>query len=255
MKKPTDTPSIPPAIAKNKRSHRSAWAVVLGSCFLMAAAYLWVTVQRQMQAIDAGVCWSRESGICVALYRYHDKYGRFPPAYVADKDGKPMHSWRVLVLEGLGSPEAQAAYRAYRFDEPWDGPNNRKLADRMPSDYACPSARGSGAGSHTLANYVLITGKDTIFRSADSASMKELGNSGDTILVAETVPGIPWMKPQDLEVENMSFRINDKSRPSISSRHPASARVMRVSGESYRLNEILTPDAVKAMIVVRPEAK
>ena len=43
-----------------------------------------------------------------------------------------MHSWRVLLLPYLDQLEL---YNAYRFDEPWDGPNNRLLADRMPRHY------------------------------------------------------------------------------------------------------------------------
>ena len=39
----------------------------------------------------------------------------WPPAYLADRDGKPMHSWRVLILPFL---EQQELYRAYHFDEP-----------------------------------------------------------------------------------------------------------------------------------------
>lgn len=256
MKKPTEVSSIPPGLERKNRSDIGAWAAVLGSCALLLAAYLWVAVRRQMQVVDERVCWDRESGISTAFHRYHQKYGHFPPAYIVDRDGKPMHGWRMLVLEFIGGPEAEAVYRAYRFDEPWDGPNNRKLADRMPAAYACPSARGGGASSHTLANYVLITGKNTLFQGARSVSMKELGNPDrDTILVAETVPGVPWMKPQDLEVENMSFRINDKSQPSISSRHPPDARITLVGGRTYRMEKTLTPEVVKSMILVRPEAK
>jgi Protein of unknown function (DUF1559) len=34
----------------------------------------------------------------LTVANYHDTYGRFPPAYIADHDGRPMHSWRVLIL-------------------------------------------------------------------------------------------------------------------------------------------------------------
>jgi translation elongation factor EF-Tu-like GTPase len=62
----------------------------------------------------------------LAVANYHETYGCFPPAYVADRDGKPMHSWRVLILPFL---EQQELYHAYNFAEPWDGPNNRKLME------------------------------------------------------------------------------------------------------------------------------
>lgn len=43
-------------------------------------------------------CGNNLRQIVVALHNYHDVYGSFPPAYIADKSGRPMHSWRVLVL-------------------------------------------------------------------------------------------------------------------------------------------------------------
>ena len=61
--------------------------------------------------------------IALALQSYHQANGCFPPAYVADKNGKPMHSWRVLILPYLGFDDL---YKAYDFTEPWDGPNNKK---------------------------------------------------------------------------------------------------------------------------------
>jgi len=63
--------------------------------------------------------------ISLALHNYHDVFGCFPPAYIADSRGRPMHSWRVLILPFM---EQVALYNAYHFEEPWDGPNNRKLA-------------------------------------------------------------------------------------------------------------------------------
>ncbi len=32
--------------------------------------------------------------------------------------------------------EQKELYKAYNFDEPWDGPNNRKLIDKMPAIYS-----------------------------------------------------------------------------------------------------------------------
>ena len=39
--------------------------------------------------------------IGVALHNYHDAHGCFPPAYIADANGRPMHSWRILLLAFL----------------------------------------------------------------------------------------------------------------------------------------------------------
>lgn len=42
----------------------------------------------------------------------------------------------------------------------------------------------------------------------------------ETILVAESADsGIHWSQSRDLDIDRMSFRINDPSRPGLSSRH------------------------------------
>ena len=45
-----------------------------------------------------------------------------------DESGKPMHSWRVLILPFL---DAEPLYKQYDFSEPWDGPKNSLLLPRM----------------------------------------------------------------------------------------------------------------------------
>jgi len=46
-------------------------------------------------------CTGNLKQIAAALQAYHQANGCFPPAYIADKNGKPMHSWRVLILPYL----------------------------------------------------------------------------------------------------------------------------------------------------------
>ena len=63
----------------------------------------------------------------LAFHNYHQAYGQFPPAFIADDNGTPMHSWRVLILPYI---EQQALYNAYDFSEPWNGP--KKLTTGKP---------------------------------------------------------------------------------------------------------------------------
>ena len=51
------------------------------------------------------------------------------------KDGKPLHSWRVLILPQL---DENTHYKEFRLDEPWDSPHNLPLLQRMPRVYAAP---------------------------------------------------------------------------------------------------------------------
>ncbi len=69
------------------------------------------------------------------LHNYHETYKTLPPAYIADANGKPMHSWRMLIMPFM---EQSTLYNQYDFSEPWNGPNNIKLLDSMPSNPRLP---------------------------------------------------------------------------------------------------------------------
>ena len=84
---------------------------------------------------DVRACANNMKRIALALRNYHTAYGCFPPAYVADKNGRPMHSWRVLILPFL---KEDPLYKQYKFSEPWDGPNNKKLIAVRVMFYTCP---------------------------------------------------------------------------------------------------------------------
>ncbi len=169
------------------------------------------------------VRWARNAAIAsasqcplnqlqLAMFIYHDKYGSLPPAYVPDPSGKPMHSWRALVLPFI---EQRELYEQYDFSEPWNGPNNSKLADQMPGIFHCPSEPDST--THT--NFVVIRGPDTAFPGAESTSFDQFTDGlGETILIAEIADSsICWLEPRDLDVREMSFSVNDEKKPSISS--------------------------------------
>src|SRR4051794_8582362 len=70
--------------------------------------------------------------IGLALHSYHDVNGRLPPAVVYGKDGRPLYSWRVLLLPYL---EEELLYRQFKQDEPWDSKHNQALVKETPRCY------------------------------------------------------------------------------------------------------------------------
>ena len=107
------------------------------------------------------VCMENLRQIGIALQAYHDNYQCFPPAYIADDRGRPMHSWRVLLLPFL---DQRDLYAEYRFDEPWDGPHNSKLHDRVVANYRCPGGRDDPTSpNETDTCYVVVVGPHTAF--------------------------------------------------------------------------------------------
>jgi hypothetical protein len=133
--------------------------------------------------------------IAMAMHVYHDTHGRLPPAAVRGKDGKPLLSWRVLILPFL---EQQELYNEFKLDEPWDSPHNIRLLSRRPSAYAPPGSKaGVIPGDHTLVQ--VFVGKGTIFENPEGAELKDVdGGTNQTILFVEGGKPVPWTKPEDL---------------------------------------------------------
>jgi hypothetical protein len=185
--------------------------------------------------------------IGLALDNYRRDHGRYPPSYLADSNGKPMHSWRVLILKDLARP----IYDAYDFSEPWDGPHNRELADKIPSVYICPSDHNVRRDAIPLTNYVAISRHGSIFLDGESTSLTNDRKRQRTIIIAESInAGIHWMAPRDLDVDAMSFVVNDGSRTSVSSRDPGGPAILLNDGSRERLNEKTAPATFKAMTTI-----
>ena len=216
-------------------------AVVLGlAALLWRAAFL-----AREAALEA---WSQSplNQLQLALHNYHDQYGCFPPAYLPDEEGRPMHSWRVLILPYI---EGEELYRAYSFDEPWNGPNNIQLADRMPHIYHCPTE----PESNSMTNYVVLVGKDTAFPFGKPTSYKDFRDGlGNTILLAEIADSdIVWLQPRDLLVDEMSFSINHESLPSISTSRRRGPYVVTAGGvTAYCVGRKLRPETLRAFSTI-----
>ncbi len=180
------------------------------------------------------------------MLNYHDIYGSFPPASIADANGKPMHSWRVLILPWM---EYKELYNQYDFSEPWDSPNNIKLLDKMPRSFACPSWHDS---TTNLTSYVAMTGPGTIFPADHTTKIADItdGTSNTLIVVEVANVNIPWTAPQDLDVRTMSVRINDTKRPGISSKHPGGSHVVFADCSTRFARESITPENLRALCTI-----
>jgi len=170
------------------------------------------------EAIKGAGCVGRLKIIGLALHNYADVNNDFfPPAYVADKSGKPMHSWRVLILPLL---DRQDIYDKYNFDEPWDGPNNSKLHDIVIPLFQCPFAQSNGKETDT--SYVAVVGPGTMFPGGKPLQLSDMRDgSSRTILIVEVAnSGIHWMEPRDLDITKITPTGEPLERLGISSNHP-----------------------------------
>ncbi len=233
-----------------KRS-KLALGLATSAVVAVATAVFVDRVQKVRDAASASKCNGNFTGISVVMRDYHERHGHLPPAFVPGKDGKPAHSWRVLLLEQIDTP----TFEAYRFDEPWDGPNNRKLEDKMPSWYACPADPGGKEKWQT--NYFVVVGSDTLFPGSTTVRLDDIKHPrAETILIVEAVgQGVHWMEPKDLSFEAMSFERNDPNKPSISSHHRRKPGVYTVDGSMLWLHDI-GPDRLREMLLIKkPDEK
>jgi prepilin-type processing-associated H-X9-DG protein len=149
--------------------------------------------------------------IGLALHNYHSALNTFPPAVIYGPDGKPWHSWRVLILRYL---EHADLYDAYDFSQPWDSPKNKALLDKMPDVYRDPIY---GDTKEPYTHYAALVGPKAAFRTegakqtnADDPPPLNGGTgvasitdgTSNTVLISSVEPGrkIPWTKPEDIDV-------------------------------------------------------
>jgi hypothetical protein len=137
--------------------------------------------------------------IGLALSQYQRAHGRFPPAVVFGRDGRPLYSWRVLILPFL---DEQGLYREFRLDEPWDSPHNRRLLARRPSVFA-PVGRSDDDRTSTF--WQAFRGAGTAFEGRDGEPLERPGGGSNfpdgldrTILAVEAGRPVPWTQPMDL---------------------------------------------------------
>jgi len=242
--------AIPLAVA-NRRGMISAgeaaavWCILASLCFLI--------IPGQPNTREAGrrnQCLTNMHQVLLALQSYEGTYGCLPPAYTADAQGKPMHSWRVLILPYM---QEQSLYDQYDLAEPWDGPNNKKLHSTLVGVFSCPSDNKS-PGTDT--SYVAIVGPGTAWPGATSTS-KQMVTDGlsDTILLVEVAnSGIHWMEPRDLPIAAVSAGINPTGGSpggAISSEHPGVVNTVFMDGRCIPLAETMPADVLHALLTIR----
>jgi len=220
--------------------------VVVLFCSGLPIALLLPAVQAAREASRRSQCCNNLKQLALAMHNYHDTYKCFPPAYIADESGKPMHSWRVLVLPFI---EQQALYERYDFDEPWDSPANLALAQTVIPAFRCPS---DAVASGPETNYVMIVGPGTLYDGEESTSMRNIKDgTSNTIMFVEVVgSGINWLEPRDLDIEQLSFQINAPGGQGIQSSHPGGANVAFCDGSVRFLSETIDPQTLQNLITI-----
>lgn len=157
-----------------------------------AAAYI-SAKKKAEEAAAAATSANNLKQIGLAVHNYESTYGALPPAAVCDKTGKPLLSWRVLILPYI---EEEALFKQFKLDEPWDSVNNKKLLAKMPKVYAIPGKTQPG---DTDTHYRVFVGGGAGWDWVMGGKLANLADgTSNTIMCATAADAVPWTKPDEL---------------------------------------------------------
>ena len=189
-------------------------------------------------------CQNNLKIIALAILNYESGYGHFPTDRIVTlADGTELrHSWRIGItpfMEGSGLPAF-----VYNYNEPWNGPNNSKLASRMPDSFACPS-RDHG----TKTPYKLVNGPGTAFEVGKKTSSGQLndGTYNTIALIEDHANPTNWMEPGDFTAEEAAQAMNSLKKDTAVHGHESSfmntyfgCNYAMLDGGTYRWSAVPT---------------
>jgi uncharacterized protein DUF1559 len=194
------------------------------------------------------VCANNMRNVATALQNYAQRNGHFPPAYIADASGKPMHSWRTLLLPYLDRPDL---HRTYDFEEPWDSPKNRRVHVQL--DYLNCPADPPVSVTDDCTNFVVVTGPGTIFPDGRTTKLRDIKDPARTILLVEIIKmpsDIHWSEPRDLPIAEALKGINPPGGGGICSYHRGGVNVVFANGSLRFLSSRISPQTLKALLTI-----
>lgn len=219
------------------------WKGILGVLALLTfiALFILPNIRGAREASRRMSCQNNLKQISLGLQNYAEEYGSLPPAYTVDEDGRPLHSWRTLILPFI---EQNSLYENIDLSKPWDDPTNLEVFETRVGMYQCAS---SALRDHRT-TYLGVVAPGGCFQPASGRKTGEITDKhGKTLMVIE-VPAdqaVPWMSPQDAD-ENLILNLGNASRPS----HPYGMQAACVDGSVLFLPKDLKPEILRALISI-----
>jgi hypothetical protein len=184
-------------------------------------------------------CANNLKQIALALHLYHEKHGVLPPACTVDGDGKPLHSWRTLILPYL---EQKHVYDSIDLSKPWDDPANKAALEAVVQTYTCPS--NPCPPGHTT--YLGIVAPGSCLQPGQSRALDEI-EGGPTLIVIEVdvAHAVHWMSPQDAS-EDMVLQMGGVEKLP----HPGGFQAATTDGGVKLISANTKPGELRAAISV-----
>ena len=240
----------PPVRKLNTRKELIRLAIQITASLAIILAILGVSAAIVIPALEQArkgrnrsLCLNNMRQIVNALNAYAKEHGTYPPPAVLDSKGKPLYSWRVLILPQLGF---DGLYGQFILDQPWDSPTNLSLFKDMPDVFASPGSPDAKAVSES--NYVLLTGIGSLFPKTGPMSPKQITDDpAQTILLAETTNSrMKWTEPGDIDA-SLGITLGNRPRIDIGGNHQDGINVVAADGTPMVLPTDISSVVVDAM--------
>jgi prepilin-type processing-associated H-X9-DG protein len=238
---PYDSPLAagqPPERAPRKMRFTLVELLIVVSLIGILIALLLPAVRTSGEAARRSQCQNNLKQIALALQAYESVYHCLPPACTVDASGRPLHSWRTLILPYL---EHLPLYEKIDLSKPWDDPVNRAAYETAVAPYRCPSA--AAAPRHTT--YLAVVGPNSCLRAAAPRRLAEITDEhGLALMVIDVDAGhaVHWMSPTDASEQLvLSFA---EAKPLS---HPGGAQAAFVDGHVEFLGENIAPARLRAL--------
>jgi hypothetical protein len=186
-------------------------------------------------------CHNNLKQIALALHHYEDEYGALPPAYTVDANGKPLHSWRTLILPYL---EQKALYETIDLSKPWDDAANKAALETPLAVYRCYSVKCPP----THATYLAVVSAGGCLRPAHSRELAEITDDHNLTLAVVEVPAgkaVHWMSPRDVSEAEI---VNQRTDPGLP--HRGGFQAATVSGQTIFLSADTKPAKLRALMSI-----
>ncbi|EMI16177.1 protein containing DUF1559 [Rhodopirellula maiorica SM1] len=214
--------------------------VVMLVCGGVLVALLLPAVQSAREAARRMSCSNNMKQIGLALHNYHATYNTLPPAYTVDANGRPMHSWRSIILPFM---EQQALYEQIDFSKPWDAPENQAVSLTVVPSYSCPST----TVDPTMTTYVAVVHPQGIFSGSTAVAFRQVTDGlANTVMVIEADSGnaVNWMSPDDSDLQ--AFLAAGTARDQGG--HAGGANVLMADGAVQFMTDATDQNLRKALV-------
>lgn len=205
------------ALGPSRFSLRFALAAIA----VLSIGLSWTHYSRQANEADLRLqVHNHFKHVAIVLRNFDERFGQLPPPVIHEgggrrtrtiieelrPDGKPLYSWRFLVLPYVATNPAGSP--GFDFLQSWDAPSNA-FGRSFPNTY------GDDDG---MTRVFAITGPGTAFGDSVTERPRSLADiPGDTLLAVEVAQSnCHWMSPKDFDIRTMPRTIGDRDTGGIS---------------------------------------